>query len=87
MSWNSELSAFEKTKYFGAISNRLPNNFFGTNVYKTYESCRQSLLTILQWTNTTIISKWGIFSTFLSLIVLFSVLPSNLIVPGVKIAR
>ena len=35
----------------------------GTNVYKTLESCGQSLLTMLQWTKTTsVISKWGTFS-------------------------
>ena len=36
---------------------------------------------ILQWTNTTlVISKGGICSPFLSLVILLSVLPSNFIV-------
>ena len=40
---------------------------------------------MLQWTNTiSVISKWGTFWPFLSWFILFSVLPSNLIVSGVK---
>ena len=36
---------------------------------------------------TSVISRCGTFSLFLSLIILFSVLPSNFIVPGVKSSR
>ena len=62
----------------GEISNKLPNDLFGTNVYKTLESCWSLLLTIIQWTNTTsVISRGGTFSPFLSLVILFSALPSN----------
>ena len=67
---------------FGEISNRLPNGLFGANLYKTLESCWWSLLTILQWTNTTC----GRFS-FVFLVILFSVLQSNFIVSGVKSSR
>ena len=45
-------------------------------------------MTILQWTNTNyVISRCGTFSTFLSLVILFLVLPSNFIVSGVKSSR
>ena len=45
-------------------------------------------MTILQWTNTTsLISKWGTFYPFLSLVILFLVLPRNFIVLGVKSSR
>ena len=50
---------------FREISNRTPNGLFGINVYKTLQSCWQSLLTKLQCTNiTSVISKCGIFSPF-----------------------
>ena len=39
MSWNSELNVFKKIWFVGEISNKLPNGLFGTNVYKTLESC------------------------------------------------
>ena len=39
MVWNSELNVFKGIKFVGAISNKLPNGLFGTNVYKTLESC------------------------------------------------
>ena len=39
MVWNSNLNAFKGIKHVGAISNKLPNDLFGTNVYKTYEPC------------------------------------------------
>ena len=45
---------------------------------------------MLQWTNiTSVISRYayGLFSPFLSLVNLFSVLPSNLIVSSVKSSR
>ena len=68
--------------------NELPNGLFGANVNKTFESCSQSLLTILQPTNNTyVISRCATFSPFLSLAILFSVLPSNFIVSGVKSSR
>ena len=86
--WNYELNVFKKIWFFGEIPNKLPNDLFGTNVYKTLASCWWSLLAILQWTNTTsVISKWGPLSPFLSLVILFSVLPSNFIVSGVKSSR
>ena len=41
---------------------------------------------MLRWTNTTsVIYKWGIVSTFLSLVILFLVLPSSFIVSGVML--
>ena len=62
---NSELKVFKNIKYFGEISSNLPNGLLGTNVYKTLESCWESLLTILPCTITTsVISKWGAFSPF-----------------------
>ena len=39
MLWNSELNVFIGIKSVGEISNKLPNGLFGTNVYKTLESC------------------------------------------------
>ena len=39
ISWNSELNVFRKIWFFGEISDKLPNGLFGTNVYKTLESC------------------------------------------------
>ena len=39
MVWNSELNVFRRIKFVGPISNELPNGLFGTNVYKTLESC------------------------------------------------
>ena len=82
ISWNSELKIFEKIWFVGEISNKLPN------VCKTLESCWQSLLTILQRTNiTSIILRCGIFSQFLYLVVLFSVLPNNFLVSDVKSSR
>ena len=72
MAWNSELNVFKGIKFVGEISNKLPNGLFGTNVYKTLESCWQSLLTVIQRTNTTsVISRCGTFSPFLSLVILF----------------
>ena len=35
MVWNSELNVFKKIWFFGEISNKLPNNVIGMNVYKT----------------------------------------------------
>ena len=37
--WNSELNVFKKVWFFGETSNNLPNGLFGTNIYKTLESC------------------------------------------------
>ena len=59
----SKLNVFKNIKFLGHISNNWTNNLLGTNIYKTFESYWQLLLTILQWTNTTsVFSKWGIFS-------------------------
>ena len=42
-------------------------------------------MAILQWTNTTsVISRGGTFSLFLSLVILLLVFPSNLVVSGVN---
>ena len=44
---------------------------------------------LLQWTKktTSVISKWSRFTSFLSWFILFSVVSSNVIVPGVKSSR
>ena len=57
--------------------------------YQTvYLEQTSTLVTILQWTNTTsLILRCGTFSLFFSLVILFSVLPSNFIVSGVKSSR
>ena len=82
---NSELKVFKNINFFDEIPSNWPNDLLGTNVYKTLESCWQLLLTVLQCTNTTsVISKWGTFSPFSSLVILLLVLPSNYIVSGVK---
>ena len=39
MASNSELNVFKWIKFAGEISNKPPNSLFGTNVYKTLESC------------------------------------------------
>ena len=36
---NVELKAFKNIKFLGEVSNSLPNDLFGTNVYETLESC------------------------------------------------
>ena len=36
---NSELNDFKKLEFVGEISNKLPNDLFGTNVCKIRESC------------------------------------------------
>ena len=88
MAWNSELNVFRKIKFVGEISDKLPNILFETNVYKILQSCWQSLLIIPQWANTTsVISKWSTFWPLLFSVILFSVLPSNYIVSGVKSSR
>ena len=38
MTWNSELNIFNRMKFVGGNSSKLPNGLFGTNVYKTVES-------------------------------------------------
>ena len=57
---SSESNVFKNIKFLGEISNNWPNSLLGTNAYKTLKSCWQSLLTILQCTNTT-----SIISNFL----------------------
>ena len=78
-------------KLLREISCNSPKKLLGLNVYKTFESCRWSLLTISQWTNTTfVISKLGKVSPFLSLVILLLLLPSILVVvvvPGIKSSR
>ena len=39
MTWNSELNVFKGITFVGEISIKLSNGLFGTNVYKTLESC------------------------------------------------
>ena len=36
---NLELNAFKNIKFVCETCNNWPNDFFGTNVYKTYEPC------------------------------------------------
>ena len=36
---NSESKAFKNIKFLDEMSNNWPNDLFGTNVYKTLESC------------------------------------------------
>ena len=36
---NSESKGFKNKKFWGEISNNLPNYLLATNVYKTFESC------------------------------------------------
>ena len=46
------------------------------------------MLTILQWTDTTlVILKWGTFSPFSSLVILFLVVPSDVITSDMKNPR
>ena len=82
---NSELNIYKNIKFVREISKTWPNNWLGTNVQKTLESCWLSLLTILQSTNTTLaISKWDTFSPLLPLVMLLLVLQSNFIISEVK---
>ena len=61
---NAELDVFKNIKLLGEISNNWSNDLLEINIYKTLESL---LLTILQWTNTTLgISKLDTFSLFSS---------------------
>ena len=62
-----ESKVFKNIKFLIEISNNWTNYLLGTNVYKTLESSWQSFLTLSKCTNTTsVISKWGKFSPFLS---------------------
>ena len=36
---NSELNVFKNTNFLDEMSSNWPNDLFGTNVYKTLESC------------------------------------------------
>ena len=36
---NSESNVFKNIKFWGEISNNLPNDLLGTNVYETLEFC------------------------------------------------
>ena len=68
---SSELKVFKIKTFLGEIFDYWLNDLFGTNVDTALKSCWQSLLTILFWANTTsVISKWGVFSPFLSLVIL-----------------
>ena len=82
---NSEWNAFKSIKFLGEISDNLPSDLLGTNIYKALEFHSQLSWTLLQCTNTTsVISKLGKFSPSLFLVILLLVLPSNFIVSGVK---
>ena len=68
--------------------------FWSVNHTSIYENLKlkifewKSLLAILKLTNTTLVaSKRDSFSPFLSLVILFLVLPSNYIVSGLKSSR
>ena len=37
---NSESKVFKNTKFLGEISNNWPKDLLGTNLYKTFDSCR-----------------------------------------------
>ena len=39
MLWNSELNVFKKIKFVSETSSNWQNSLFGTNVFKTFESC------------------------------------------------
>ena len=86
MAWNSELNVFKGIKSDREISNELPNGLFGTNVYKTLESCWWSLLTIIQWTNTTPVISRYFFTVFIFGYFIFSA-PNHFIVSYVKSLR
>ena len=71
---NSASKVFKHTKLLHELSNNWPHNFLGINVYKTLESCWQSLFLILKWANTSsVISKWGAFLPFFSFVILLLV--------------
>ena len=62
---NSEWNVFKNIKFLSEITNNWPNDLSAANVFKTLK-----LLTTLQWTHTTlVISKWGTFSPFSSLVI------------------
>ena len=60
----SELNVFKNIWFVGEISSRLPNGLFGKNVYKTLESCWQSLLTMFQCYYVCNFKMWHIFIIF-----------------------
>ena len=82
----SELNVFKNIWFVGEISSRLPNGLFGTNVYRTLESCWQSLLTMFQCYYVCNFKMCHIFIIFVFSF-LFSVLSSNSIVSDVKSTR
>ena len=85
---NSEWKVIKNIYFLGGISNNWAIDLLGTNVYKTLEFSWSSLLPILQCINITcVISKWGTFSSFSSLVILLLVLPSNFVVSGVTSSR
>ena len=62
---NFEWNLFKNIKFLSEITNNWPNDLSAANVFKTLK-----LLTTLQWTHTTlVISKWGTFSPFSSLVI------------------
>ena len=69
----------------GDTPNNWPNYLLGTNAYKDLNLvdnyCLQSTST------TSVISKWGTFPLFLSLIILLLVLPGISIASGFKSSR
>ena len=79
--------------------NHIVSEFWGVNHTSIYENSELKvflkkepwilliiIIVILAWTNniTSVISKWGTFSSFSSLVILLLVLPSNFIVSTIK---
>ena len=51
------MKTFKNIKFVDEVSNKLPNDLSGTNVYNTLEFCWYSLLTILQRTSVTSVNS------------------------------
>ena len=78
----------KSTKILGEISSNGPNDLLGSDVFNTVQSCWWSLLIIWPCINTTsVIFKWGTILSFSFLVILLLMLPSNLLVSGVKSLR
>ena len=72
---NSELKAFRRIRFWYETSSKILLNL----VDNCYFQCCNGL--------TSVISKWGTFSPFSSLVILFLVLASNFVVWAVKSSR
>ena len=72
-------------KFLGEISNYWPIDLLGRNVCKILNLLAIVVNNITIYGNiTSVISKWGTFSPFSSLLILLLVRPSNLIVLSIK---